>query len=72
MRGANADELRSLLGRARAKKGMFEGDLEDGELEVGQIAAFIDDIKPAEEVVKDVWSEFLEAKNRLCSFNINQ
>jgi len=67
LRGASPDELRSLLGRARAKKGMFEGDLEEGELEVGQISAFIDDIKPAGEVVRDVWKEFLEAKQRLCS-----
>ena len=67
MRGASADELRALLGRARAKKGMFEGDLEEGELEVGQISAFIDDIKPAGDVVKDVWNEFLEAKKKLCA-----
>jgi enoyl-[acyl-carrier protein] reductase II len=65
IRGASADELRTLLGRARAKKGMFEGDLEEGELEVGQISAFIDDIKPAGEVVKDIWNEFLEAKKNL-------
>jgi len=64
--GATADELRTLLGRARAKKGMFEGDLDEGELEVGQIAAFIKDIKPAGEVVKDVWKEFLIAKENLC------
>ena len=66
-RGASADELRDILGRARAKKGMFEGDLEEGELEVGQISAFIKDIKPAREVVKDVWEEFLEARKRLCA-----
>ena len=71
LRGASAEELKSLLGRARAKKGMFEGDLEDGELEVGQIAAFIDDIKPAGDVVNDVWNEFSEAKNKLCGMNIN-
>ena len=64
--GATVDELKTLLGRARAKRGMFEGDLEDGELEVGQIAAFIHEIKPAGEIVKDVWKEFLEAKERLC------
>lgn len=65
-KGATPEELRILLGRARAKRGMFEGDLEDGELEVGQIAAFIKDIKPAGEVVKDVWNEFLDAKEKLC------
>ncbi|MEO8086052.1 MAG: nitronate monooxygenase [Bacteroidota bacterium] len=67
IRGATADELKTLLGRARAKRGMFEGDLEEGELEVGQIAAFIREIKPAGEVVLDVWKEFLEAKERLCA-----
>ena len=64
--GATADELRTLLGRARAKKGMFEGDLDEGELEVGQISAFIKDIKPAGDVVRDVWREFLEAREKLC------
>ncbi|CAN5487485.1 nitronate monooxygenase [soil metagenome] len=67
IRGATADELKTLLGRARAKRGMFEGDLEEGELEVGQIAAFIREIKPAGEVVRDVWKEFQEAKGRLCA-----
>lgn len=64
--GATVEELKTLLGRARAKRGMFEGDLEEGELEVGQIAAFIREIKPAGEIVKDVWKEFLEAKEKLC------
>ncbi len=69
LRGANADELKTLLGRARAKKGMFEGDLEEGELEVGQISAFIKDIKPAGEIVNDVWKEFVEAKRKLCELS---
>ena len=67
IRGATPDELRTILGRARAKRGMFEGDLEDGELEVGQIAASIKEIKPAGEVVRDVWKEFLDAKAKICS-----
>lgn len=66
-RGASVDELKLLLGRARAKKGMFEGDLEEGELEIGQISAFIREIKPAGEIVRDVWKEFLEAKQKLCA-----
>ncbi len=66
LRGATADELKTILGRARAKKGMFEGDLEEGELEVGQISAFIRDIKPAGEIVRDVWKEFNEAKEKIC------
>ena len=45
---------------------MFEGDLEEGELEIGQISALIKDIKPAGQIVKDVWDEFLEAKKILC------
>ena len=57
-RGANVDELKSILGRARAKRGMFEVDLEEGELEIGQVSSIIRDIKPAAEVVKEVWDEF--------------
>ena len=56
------EQLKELLGRARAKKGMFEGDLEDGELEIGQIAGLIHDIKPVSEIVKNMISEFEEAK----------
>ena len=55
------EQLKELLGRARAKKGMFEGDLEEGELEIGQIAGLIRDIKPVSEIVKDMISEFEEA-----------
>lgn len=56
-RGASADELREILGRARAKKGMFEGDLEEGELEVGQVSSLIKTIKPAADIVKEIWQE---------------
>ena len=66
MRGATAEELKTLLGRARAKRGMFEGNLDDGELEIGQNSAYIRDIKPAAQIVKEVWEEFLEAKKKLC------
>lgn len=55
---ATIDELADLLGRARAKKGMFEGDLNEGELEIGQISGLIKEIKPAGEIVKEVWEEF--------------
>ncbi len=58
-RGATVDELKTLLGRARAKKGMFEGDLESGELEIGQVSAILDDILPAGDIVKNVWKEFM-------------
>lgn len=57
-RGASADELRELRGKGRAKKGMFEGDLENGELEIGQIAALIDSLPGAEQVVNDMITEF--------------
>ncbi|WP_292943954.1 nitronate monooxygenase [Olleya sp. UBA1516] len=59
------EQLKELLGRARAKKGMFEGDLEEGELEIGQIAGLIRDIKPVSEIVKDMISEFEEAKSNV-------
>jgi enoyl-[acyl-carrier protein] reductase II len=52
------EDLNNLLGRGRAKKGMFDGDLIDGELEIGQIAASIDTIKPAAEIVQEIWTEF--------------
>ncbi len=65
LRGAGEEELKQLLGRARAKKGMFEGNLDEGELEIGQVSALVNDIKPAAEVVKDVWNEFIsENKSR--------
>ena len=56
------EELKELLGRARAKKGMFEGDLENGELEIGQIAGLIHEIKSAKEVLKEIIKEFNEVK----------
>ncbi|WP_297691769.1 nitronate monooxygenase [uncultured Eudoraea sp.] len=63
--GYGTEELKSLLGRARAKRGMFEGDMEEGELEIGQVAALIHDIKPASEIVEDMMQEFNDAKKRL-------
>lgn len=60
LRGATVDELKTILGRARAKKGMFEGDLEEGELEIGQGSSLLDSILPAATIVKNVWKEFEE------------
>lgn len=57
-RCASTDELKEILGRARAKKGMFEGDLIEGELEIGQISALIKEIKPAAEIVKEIIEEY--------------
>lgn len=64
-KGASSEELKAHLGRARAKRGMFEGDLDDGELEIGQIAGLIHDIKPAAQIVDDMIAEFLEAQQKL-------
>jgi len=62
------EELKQLLGRARAKKGMFEGDLEDGELEIGQIAGLIHDILPVEIIVNNVITEFNQVKAEMIKF----
>jgi len=61
LRGATVDELKAILGRARAKKGMFEGNLDEGELEIGQGSALLREILPAAKIVKNVWQEFEEA-----------
>jgi enoyl-[acyl-carrier protein] reductase II len=55
---ASVDELKEKLGRARAKKGMFEGDLVEGELEIGQIAGLIDAIQPAAQIISEMVAEF--------------
>lgn len=60
-RGADETELKRLLGRARAKLGMYEGNLDEGELEIGQVSALVKDILPAAEIVKTIWAEFSEA-----------
>lgn len=64
-RGASADELLQILGRARAKRGMFEGDMQEGELEIGQVAALVKDIKPAADIVRDILTEFEAARQEL-------
>ena len=61
------DALKDLLGRGRAKKGMFEGDLEEGELEIGQVAGLINEIKPVGQIVSDIINEFEEAKLSISS-----
>ncbi|MBK8601323.1 MAG: nitronate monooxygenase [Flavobacterium sp.] len=63
------EELKVLLGRARAKKGMFEGDLVEGELEIGQIAGLIDEIIPVSQIINNVMSEFTMAKQELDSLD---
>ena len=66
LRGASKQELETLLGRARSKKGMFEGDLDEGELEIGQVSAAIRTIKPAGEVLNEIWNDY---KNRKAKMN---
>jgi enoyl-[acyl-carrier protein] reductase II len=62
---ASVEELNALLGRGRAKRGMFEGDLVEGELEIGQISGLINDIKTAGEVVEDLVAEFRAAQQEI-------
>lgn len=69
-KGAEPDELLQILGRARAKKGMFEGDMSEGELEVGQVSALVKSIKPAGDVVAEIWDEFCEAQKGLAGLTI--
>lgn len=64
-KGAGKEELTQLLGRFRAKHGMFEGDLEEGELEIGQLSAMINEIKPAKVILDEIWNEFLHEKERI-------
>lgn len=56
------EELKQFLGRARAKRGMFEGDLDEGELEIGQIAGLINDIKPAKQILDEIILEYEQTK----------
>ena len=66
--GASVDELKTLLGRARAKRGMFEGDLEEGELEIGQIVGLINEIQPVSEVMNELVTDFKNSVNTPISF----
>ena len=63
--GASKDKLNELLGNARAKKGMFEGDLHEGELEIGQVSSMITELESAGEIVEEVWSEYLEVLKKI-------
>lgn len=69
-RNASIEELKNLLGRARAKKGIFEGDLDEGELEIGQISSSIQKIEPAATILKNIWEEFLNEKQRIIDLKI--
>jgi len=69
-KGTSKEELKTHLGRARAKRGMFEGDLEEGELEIGQISGFIDEILPARLIVKNLIKEFNKAKEEMLNYQL--
>lgn len=64
-RGASIDEIKDLLGKGRAKKGIFEGDLTEGELEIGQVSANIKSVLPAAEIIRNLWNEYQATRNRL-------
>jgi enoyl-[acyl-carrier protein] reductase II len=66
-RNPTKEQIKELLGRARAKKGMFEGDLDSGELEIGQIAGLIDEIKSVKEVFYDIIQEYNTVKSLIYS-----
>ncbi len=66
MRGASPDELNDVLGRGRAKKGIFEGDLAEGELEIGQVSAAVRKIQPAKDIVNELWQEYSLLKKSFC------
>ena len=68
-KGYSSEQLSEILGKGRAKKGMFMGDLVEGELEVGQVSAMMDEIKPASQIIKELVEEFNEAKNQLLKIN---
>lgn len=70
-KGASVEALKELLGRGRAKKGMFEGDMVEGELEIGQISGLIHDIKPATEIVEDFINEYHKALKEQNSSKFN-
>lgn len=66
---ASVEDLTKLLGKGRAKKGMFEGNLEEGELEVGQVAALISEIKPVKEIMQEIINEYKAAKEELMKYD---
>ncbi|WP_256010841.1 NAD(P)H-dependent flavin oxidoreductase [Desertivirga xinjiangensis] len=70
MKGADRQALEELLGRGRSRKGMFEGDLLEGELEIGQVSAMLNGIRPAARILNDIWNDFLTEKKRLADLEL--
>jgi enoyl-[acyl-carrier protein] reductase II len=71
-RGASIKELEELLGHRRSKLGIFEGNVEDGELEIGQVSAAVKKIQPAREIVEEIWAEYQQLKKNLCANGISK
>lgn len=69
--GTDVEGLKQILGRARAKRGMFEGDMEEGELEIGQVSGMIKELKPAAVIVNELWEEFNEERSKLLQLTHN-
>lgn len=70
LRGATKEELNDLLGYRRARRGIFEGDLEEGELEIGQVSAAIRKIQTADEIVREIWEEYIAIKKEMCTWTL--
>lgn len=68
LQGASKEELKNILGVRRSKRGIFEGDMDEGELEIGQIARSINEIKPASMIIEELVSDFLDAKKSISQF----
>jgi enoyl-[acyl-carrier protein] reductase II len=65
VKGAPVDDLKTLLGKGRAKQGIFEGDLDNGELEIGQAASFVTEVKSAAEILSEIWNEYQATRKNL-------
>jgi len=70
LKNATDDELKELLGRGRAKKGMFEGDLSEGELEIGQVSSMINKMQTSKEIINEIINDFNNARNHLSALNV--
>ena len=69
-KGASVEDFRDLLGKGRSKKGMFEGDLNEGELEIGQVSSMIKEIDSVENVINNIIFEFRQEKEKISNYNL--
>jgi enoyl-[acyl-carrier protein] reductase II len=69
-KGATIEELKEILGKGRAKKGMFEGDTREGELEIGQVSGYINKIQPVAEIIEEIIREFNIANSELSNVHL--